>query len=400
MSVHKLGEGRYRVMINLGRDGDGRRRMRTEVVRGTKREAEARERELRRELETGSYVEPHRMTVAEYMARWLEATKGKVEERTWVRYEQITRNQIVPTLGHIKLSQLRPLHIESAEAQWARSGNRRSKTPSPLSPRSVLHCHRCIHAAMDRAVKWRLLAVNPADGVDAPHVPVTEAESLTPEEAKRLIDTLRGRAYELPMLVGLMGGLRPTEYLALRWRDLDLDRGELRVRQNVHRVNNDRVTEHMGVRLPGFRFGPPKTHRSKRPVSLPIELCAVLRLWRAAQSEARLKAEQWYDLDLVFTDSAGLPHAIQRVERDFAKALIAAEIRAEVRLYDLRHTMASLLLYMGKSLKLIAARLGHASETLVLTTYGHLQPADDREAAEALWEVTRRLHDDGGEASA
>lgn len=115
---------------------------------------------------------------------------------------------------------------------------------------------------------------------------------------------------------------------------------------------------------------------------------------------ADLRAEpSWYDLDLIFTDAVGLPHTIQRVELDFGKALVEAEIPESrgVRLYDLRHTMASLLLYLGKSLKLIAARLGHSSETLVLTTYGHLQPADDREAAEALWEVTRRLReaDDG-----
>lgn len=399
MSIHKLGEKRYRVMINLGRDDTGRRRQLTEVVRGTKREAEGRERELRRSLETGSYVEPNRLTVAEYMGRWLESTKGKVEERTWVRYEQIVRNQVVPTLGHVKLGELRPLHIEAAEAEWARAGNRKTKVPSPLSARSLLHIHRCLHTALDRAVKWRLLALNPVDGVDAPHVAQSEAEALTPEEAKRLIEVLRGRPYELPMLVGLFGGLRPTEYLAVRWRDLDLDRAELRVRQNVHRVRNDRITEHMGVQVPGFRFGPPKTHRSRRPVSLPAEFTGVLRLWRKAQAEARLQAASWYDLDLIFTDARGLPHTIQRVELDFGKALAEAEIPESrgVRLYDLRHTMASLLLYLGKSLKLIAARLGHSSETLVLTTYGHLQPADDREAAEALWEVTRRLReaDDG-----
>jgi integrase len=347
---------------------------------------------LLRELETGTYIEPHRMSVSEYMSRWLEATKSKVEERTWVRYEQIVRNQIVPTLGHMKLGQLRPLHIEKAEAEWAERGNRRTRVPSALSARSVLHIHRCLHTAMDRAVKWRLLAVNPVDGVDAPHVPQSEAESLTPAEAVKLIEILRGRSYELPMLIGLIGGLRPTEYLALRWRDVDLERAELRVRQNVHRERADRVTEHMGVQVPGFRFGPPKTHRSRRPVSLPLEFCAVLKLWRKAQAELRVKAKQWHDLDLVFADGSGLPHKLQQVELDFAKARTLADLRPEVRLYDLRHTMASLLLYLGKSLKLIAARLGHASETLVLTTYGHLQPTDDREAAEELWNVTRRLH--------
>lgn len=401
MSVHKLGDGRYRVMVNLGRDATGRRRQRTEVVRGTKREAERREREIRREVETGISVEPHRLSVAEYMAEWLESTKGKVEERTWERYEQIVRNQIVPTLGQVKLSKLRPLHIEQAESELARRGNRKTREPSPLSPRSLLHVHRCLHTAMDRAVKWRLISVNPVEGVDAPHVPHSEAETLSPTEAKRVIDVLTGRPYELPMLVGLFGGLRPTEYLALRWRDVDLERGELRVRQNVHRVKADRVTEHMGVEVPGFRFGPPKTHRSRRPVSIPVELAAVLRAWKKAQAAARLQAVEWYDLDLLFTDATGLPHKIQRVEDDFRKVLVDAGIEPSrhIRLYDLRHTMASLMLYMGRNLKLIATRLGHSSEVLVLTTYGHLQRPDDREAAEELWEVTRGLHDESGESA-
>jgi integrase len=120
-----------------------------------------------------------------------------------------------------------------------------------------------------------------------------------------------------------------------------------------------------------------------------VEFGEVLKLLRKAQAGVRLKATLWYELDLVFADQLGLPFKIQQVERDFAKARALAGLRDEVRLYDLRHTMASLLLYLGKSLKLIAARLGHSSETLVLTTYGHLQPTDDRDVAEELWEVTR-----------
>ena len=207
---------------------------------------------------------------------------------------------------------------------------------------------------------------------------------LTPEEAKRLMAVLRGSEFEVPILMGLFCGLRPTEYLALRWQDVDLERRELRVRQNVHRVKADRVTEHMGVSVQGFRFGPPKTHRSKRPVTMPAELATGLRVWRSAQAAARLRASAWAELDLVFTDAVGLPHKIQRVERGFAAALRRADIEGDVQLYDLRHTMASLLLYLGESLKLVASRLGHASETLVLTTYGHLLPGQDRAAADRL----------------
>lgn len=384
MGVQRLGDGRFRIFVDLGRDAAGRRRRHTEVVRGTKKEAERREREVLRAHESGLYVEPSRMTVAEFLDRWLESEEAKVEERTWERYRQLVRNQIRPTLGHLKLTDLRPLHIETAEQEWLRSGNRKTREPSPLSAQSVLHAHRCLHTAMERGVRWRLLAVNPVDGVEPPHVERTEAEVLTPEEAKRLMAVLRGSEFEVPILMGLFCGLRPTEYLALRWQDVDLERRELRVRQNVHRVKADRVTEHMGVSVQGFRFGPPKTHRSKRPVTMPAELATGLRVWRSAQAAARLRASAWAELDLVFTDAVGLPHKIQRVERGFAAALRRADIEGDVQLYDLRHTMASLLLYLGESLKLVASRLGHASETLVLTTYGHLLPGQDRAAADRL----------------
>ncbi|MBJ7598298.1 site-specific integrase [Candidatus Nephthysia bennettiae] len=199
-------------------------------------------------------------------------------------------------------------------------------------------------------------------------------------------------------LVGLYCGLRPTEYLALRWRDVDLERGELRIVQNVHRVRNDRVTEHMGRKVAGFRFGPTKTHRSRRPVAVPAELVACLAAWKPVQAARRLRVgPAWADLDLVFTDGAGRPHAIQRVERAFEEALRKAGIQ-KVRLYDLRHTMATLMLYQGEQLKLVAARLGHANETMVLRKYGHLLPGMDREAAERLGRLlgshgTRMAHE-------
>src|SRR5207253_9786347 len=101
-------------------------------------------------------------------------------------------------------------------------------------------------------------------------------------------EVLDGHEYELPILVGLYCGLRPTEYLALRWRDLDLRRAELRVMQNVHEVRKVRVTEHMGEKVRGFRFAQTKTHRSKRPVSMPHEVVECLLVWKSAQASQRL----------------------------------------------------------------------------------------------------------------
>jgi integrase len=212
-------------------------------------------------------------------------------------------------------------------------------------------------------------------------------EFLTVEESRRLVAVLGGGDFELPILVGLSCGLRPTEYLALRWRDLDLRAAELRVMQNVHRVLSTEVHEHMAQRVQGFRFGPAKTHRSKRPVSMPVQVVDLLTAWRPVQQEARTRAgAAWTDLDLVFTDARGYPHSPERVRRSFYEALVRAGVR-KVVLYALRHTMATLVLAETKDLKLVASRLGHTSELLVLKTYGHLLPGTDRAAADRLGEV-------------
>jgi integrase len=403
MSIQKLGPGRYRVWLFLGRDAKGKQLRRSEVVKGTKAEAEKRERELRRALDTGTFVDAKAGTVEEFMLRWLESVKDKRSEKTYERYEGMVRNQIVPALGWIKLADLRPLHIESAEAKWATSGNHR--TGGPLSAQSILHLHRCLHTAFQRAVRWRLLAVNPVDGVEAPNVPRREAGFLVPEEAARLLDVIAGSEYELPILVGLYGGLRPSEYLALRWADLDDANGELRITQSVRKVRNDRVTEWDGVQLTGFAFGPTKTHRSMRPVAIPKELVTLLLAWKGAQAEQRLLAgPDWHDLGLIFTDAAGRPLSIRRVRSFMYGALERAGVRQR-KLYSLRHTMATLMLLRRESPKVVAARLGHANETLVLRTYGHLIPGMDRDAADRLAETlreaqfTRSAHDaeaDGG----
>jgi integrase len=146
----------------------------------------------------------------------------------------------------------------------------------------------------------------------------------------------------------------------------------------------------MGQRVYGFRFGPAKTHRSKRPVSMPVVVVELLRAHRSQQAVARLQAGAvWTDLDLVFTDARGYPHNHDRVRRAFYKALEAAKVR-QVVLYALRHTMATLVLHETKDLKLVATRLGHSNEMLVLRTYGHLLPGADREAADRLGQVVKR----------
>lgn len=205
-----------------------------------------------------------------------------------------------------------------------------------------------------------------------------------------MVEALIGKEYELPILFGLYCAMRPAEYCGLSWRNVDLDAGELRVTQNVHRVRNDEVSTHVGQEVRGFRFGPAKTHRSKRPISMPPFLVTLLRAGRAEQAAARLKAGRaWTDLDLVFTNALGYPHDPNRVRRHFEARLKEAEVRRVV-LYALRHTSATITLADSKDLKLVASRLGHSNENMVLRVYGHLLPGVDREAARRLGELVKR----------
>src|SRR5262249_61401355 len=124
--------------------------------------------------------------------------------------EQRARTAAVAALGGGERGARRPPRVEQVEALWLRQGHRR--TGGPLPPQTVLHTHRVLHAAMERAVKWRLVPLNPVDGVESPHVPARERDFLTAEESEKLVSALIDTEYELPILVGLYCGLRPTEY--------------------------------------------------------------------------------------------------------------------------------------------------------------------------------------------
>jgi integrase len=135
----------------------------------------------------------------------------------------------------------------------------------------------------------------------------------------------------------------------------------------------------MGQEVHGFRFGPAKTHRSKRPISMPPFLAELLRAWKSEQATERLSAGQaWTDLDLVFTNALSYPHDPNRVRRHFVARLKEAEVRRVV-LYALRHTSATITLADSKDVKPVATRPGHSNKTMVLRVYGHLLPGQEPE---------------------
>jgi integrase len=182
----------------------------------------------------------------------------------------------------------------------------------------------------------------------------------------------------VPLLTALHTGLRLGELRGLRWRDLDLPGGRLSVQQTLQRLDSGRLVQ-----------GQPKTHRSRRAVSIPADVVEALQAHRAAQAQARLLAgPAWKESGLVFVDALGQPLSETRLRGAFRRLLRQAEL-PPIRLHDLRHTMASLMLAAGEHPKVVSERLGHSTIAITIDTYSHVTPGLQAAAAERLSDLLR-----------
>ncbi|MBX6378337.1 MAG: site-specific integrase [Clostridia bacterium] len=311
------------------------------------------ERVLLADKDLGTFVEPSRQTLHDYLDEWLRvAAKPRVRERTYRDYEQLLRRYVRPALGSCRLAELSPVMIQDLYTRLTDQG---------LSPRTVRYVHSVLHNALQQAVKWRLLPQNPAKAVDLPRQKRQEMSALSQEEANRFLAAAEGTPHYTLFLVAITTGMRPSEYLALQWKDVDLKAGTVSVRRTLTR---DKA------------FAEPKTARSRRVIRLLPSVVQALRAHRTRQVEERLAAGARYqNLDLVFATPEGRPLDERNlVRRHFKPLLRKAGLPETIRLYDLRHTCATLLLAGGEHPKVVSERLGHASVTLTLDTYSHVLP--------------------------
>jgi integrase len=192
---------------------------------GTKREAQVERSRLITEIAGGSYVEPSKTTLAVYLDEWLARIEPSVAPRTFERYQEIARKNLVPLLGQTLLTKLRPEQIAIAYAKALKSGRRDGA--GGLSPRTVHHMHRILKQVLTAAVRWRMLNYNPLDAVDPPKVERSRMKALDPAETARLLAHFRETRMFVSVRLAAMCGLRRGEIAALRWASVDLSRWQL-----------------------------------------------------------------------------------------------------------------------------------------------------------------------------
>ncbi|HEY8477997.1 MAG TPA: site-specific integrase [Chloroflexota bacterium] len=225
-------------------------------------------------------------------------------------------------------------------------------------------------------LRWGLLGRNPCDAVNPPKVTKPELRVLTPEEARRFLAAVAGHRLEALFTLALTTGMRQGELLGLKWQDVDLEMGVVRVRRALQRL-----------RRVGFVEVEPKSATSRRAARLVPLAVTALRRHRARQLEERLQAgTAWEDRDLVFCTEHGRPLTHTTVLRAFWRLLDEAQL-PRIRFHDLRHSTATLLLAQGTHPKIVQELLGHSSISLTLDTYSHVLPHLQLEATARLQQL-------------
>jgi len=367
VAIRRRGD-KWLVMVEMGKDPATGRRRRASVTMSSRRQAEAEEAKLRHEAAMGLDLEPTRITLAEYLDQWLDAVRGNVAPSTYRRYEGIMRRQVIPYIGGVALSKLRPLHVQQVYARLRRGGRADGKA---LSPRSLLHVHRVLSEALKQAMLWQLTPRNVCDAVEAPKASRGDIRAIGPSEARELVEAALAEdsPYGDCAVLALHTGLRLGELLGLRWEDINLERGQLTVRRSL---------QHLPGREREFRE--PKTAHGRRTIPLGATAISVLDRLRRRQIGERLALGPGYRNEgLVLATSVGTPLNDGNVRRAFYRIASRAGV-APLRFHDLRHTHATLLLTRGVHPKVVSERLGHASIGLTLDTYSHVLPNLQEEA--------------------
>jgi len=308
------------------------------------------------------------ITVAGYLHRWLAHVRTRVRPGTYEGYESLVRCHISPALGHHRLSDLHPLHLQDLYTDRLAA----TQTRRALSPSSVLNLHLVLTQALQQAVRWQLLTVNPAHGAQPPRPRRPEPIVATGPILQRVLEHLRGHPLELPATIALTTGMRRGEICGLRWSDLSDDYTSAHIRQTLQ------ATRH------GFHFQQPKTHRSRRPIALPASLRTLLTDQRTRQDSRRAAlGNRWHYTDLIVDRGDGSPRHPDTLSSTWRRFIRDNQL-PHIRFHDLRHSHASLLLLEGIHPKIVSERLGHASVSFTLDVYTHLLPGMQTEAADAM----------------
>lgn len=366
--VSKRGN-KWAFIVEYGKHPEtGKRRQKTRSGFETKVEAEKELAKVLHELNTNTYIEPTKDDVATYMASWLAQKRMSIRPGTYKTYRWLVNFHIIPRLGHHKMVNLAPQHLIEMYNQLLNGEHR-------LSPQTINHLHKVLHDALETATQWEAITKNVAKLVKPPKIPKAETKVWNEEELGQFLIFTKSSRYYIIFLLAATTGMRRGEILGLKWADIDLEKRKLSVRRSY--TQGDK----------GYIFQEPKTASGIRTIVLSQMTVNALQQQKQMLEDDRKKLEQagmeYKDYGMVAQTRNGMPINPSFLESRWRDLLQKSGL-PQLRLHDLRHTHASLLLKAGIHPKAVSERLGHSSIMITLDRYTHLFPSLQEDAAQQL----------------
>jgi len=308
-------------------------------------------------------------TVNEHLDQWFDqVVENRYAYKTVDNYRGIVAFDVRPIVGEIKLSDLEPCHIQRIFSAMTARG---------VCSNTRRRIHSVMSNALDCAVAWGTLEMNPMARIEIPRREAKDMRCMSQEEVKSFLEvTDRGRHGEY-FRTAVISGMRPGELAGLCWPDIDFKHGTISVQRSL--IWKGKVGE-------GWFLVPTKTERGRREITIPDSLVnALAELRKRQDARIKLAGNRYRNDGFVFANKWGNPvHPKTFARSVFKVALVRAGLPKKIRLYDLRHTCATLLLKDGEHIKVVSERLGHSNVRITLETYVHVLPGMQRDAAKRI----------------
>lgn len=372
-TIRKRADGRWEGKYTLGYDPKTGKLIRKSVYGKTQKEVRLALSKIVSEMDSGTYAEPSKMKVSQWLDEWLASYTMNIKPATRSAYEEHIRVHIKPSLGDIPPKQLSTRDIQQLYTNLLKERE--------LSPKTVRNIHGVLHRTLEQAKLLGYIRVNPADAAVTPRVEKKQVETLDAEDIGKFLAAIRGTKYEYPLFVAVFTGLRQGELLGLTWDCVDFEHGMLLINKQHNRVKGD--TE--------FRFASLKNDKA-RVLTVADEVIDVLKLQKQRQkSWAAALGNGWENPDnLVFTTEFGRYINNKILYQNFKR--IAKKLgKPDLRFHDLRHTYAVNSLRAGDDIKTLQENLGHATASFTLSTYAHATPGMKRESAKRMTDFIRTV---------
>lgn len=357
----------YSIVVDIGRDENGKRKQKWISGFKTKKEAEKALAEIIAKIEKNEFIEPSKITLQQFINEWLKIYgEPKWAPKTLVSNKSLIDNYIIPNLGHIELQKLKPVEIQKFY---------NSLKEKQLSNTTINYVHRLLNQILKFAVKWQYIAKNPCELVEAPKKDKKEFVTWNFEHVKKAKKIFKDTPIYIHVMIALYTGLRLGEICGLRWEDIDFKNQTITVRRTAQRIDGR------------FIFKEPKTETSKGIISIPDFLVQILKQEKNKQLQNKLIFGEKYVTEyegFISIWEDGRFKEPDYVTKKFRKILKKQSDIPVIRFHDLRHTHATLMLRSGVDLKIISKRLRHGRISTTADFYSHVDLEMDREALRKL----------------